>query len=83
MKLVRLVKSSDLKNVEHLIKNSGAGMTTMPKTSQEIKKRLQDINDSMKLYRCHSIMICTRSCPKGLNPAKAIADLKKAIVTEL
>ena len=40
MKLVRLVKSSDLKNVEHLIKNSGAGMTTMPKTSQEIKKRL-------------------------------------------
>ncbi len=40
MKLVRLVKSSDLKNVEHLINNSGAGMTTMPKTSQEIKKRL-------------------------------------------
>ena len=40
MKLVRLVKSSDLKNVEHLVKNSGAGMTTMPKTSQEIKKRL-------------------------------------------
>ena len=40
MKLVRLVKSSDLKNVEHLIKNSGAGMTTMPKTSKEIKKRL-------------------------------------------
>ena len=40
MKRVRLVKSSDLKNVEHLIKNSGAGMTTMPKTSQEIKKRL-------------------------------------------
>ena len=49
----------------------------------ERKKRLQDINDSMKLYRCHSIMNCTRSCPKGLNPAKAIADLKKAIVTEL
>ena len=49
----------------------------------ERKKRLQEINDSMKLYRCHSIMNCTRSCPKGLNPAKAIADLKKAIVTEL
>ena len=49
----------------------------------ERKKRLQAINDSMKLYRCHSIMNCTRSCPKGLNPAKAIADLKKAIVTEL
>ena len=47
------------------------------------KERLKKINDSMKLYRCHSIMNCTRSCPKGLNPAKAIADLKKAIVTEL
>ena len=41
------------------------------------------INDSLKLYRCHSIMNCTRSCPKGLNPAKEIAGLKKAIVTEL
>ncbi len=50
---------------------------------EERKKRLKDINDSMKLYRCHSIMNCTRSCPKGLNPAKAIADLKKAIVREL
>jgi succinate dehydrogenase / fumarate reductase, iron-sulfur subunit len=47
------------------------------------KERLMKINDSMKLYRCHSIMNCTRSCPKGLNPAKAIADIKKAIVTEL
>ena len=47
------------------------------------KERLEKINDSMKLYRCHSIMNCTRSCPKGLNPAKAIADIKKAIVTEL
>ena len=47
------------------------------------KERLNQINDSMKLYRCHSIMNCTRSCPKGLNPAKAIADIKKAIVTEL
>ena len=49
----------------------------------ERKNRLKSINDSLKLYRCHSIMNCTRSCPKGLNPAKAIADLKKAIVTEL
>ena len=47
------------------------------------KERLEKLNDSMKLYRCHSIMNCTRSCPKGLNPAKAIADIKKAIVTEL
>ncbi len=49
----------------------------------ERKERLTAINDSLKLYRCHSIMNCTRSCPKGLNPAKEIAGLKKAIVTEL
>ena len=49
----------------------------------ERKNRLKAVNDKMKLYRCHSIMNCTRSCPKGLNPAKAIAELKKAIVTEL
>ena len=44
------------------------------------KERLKEIDDSLKLYRCHSIMNCTRSCPKGLNPAKAIADIKKSIV---
>ncbi len=40
MNLVRLVKTSDLSSIEKLIKNSDAGMTTMPKSSQEIKKRL-------------------------------------------
>ena len=44
------------------------------------KERLNDLDDSFKLYRCHSIMNCTTSCPKGLNPAKAIAGIKKAIV---
>ncbi|MFT4968210.1 MAG: succinate dehydrogenase / fumarate reductase iron-sulfur subunit, partial [Candidatus Deianiraeaceae bacterium] len=32
-----------------------------------------------KLYRCHTIMNCTSTCPKGLNPAKAIAGIKKEI----
>ena len=40
MKVVRLVKASDLKGVEHLVKHSGKGMTTMPKTLQEIKQRI-------------------------------------------
>ena len=44
------------------------------------KERLNQLEDSFKLYRCHSIMNCTTSCPKGLNPAKAIAGIKKAIV---
>ena len=41
MKIARLVKISDLKNVEHLVKYSGKGMTTMPKTSIEIKERIK------------------------------------------
>ena len=32
---------------------------------------------NLSLYRCHTIMNCTSACPKGLNPAKAIAELKK------
>jgi succinate dehydrogenase / fumarate reductase iron-sulfur subunit len=39
--------------------------------------RLDELEDPYKLYRCHTIMSCTDTCPKGLNPAKAIADIKK------
>ena len=42
--------------------------------------RLDGLEDPFKLYRCHTIMNCTRSCPKGLNPAKAIAEIKKMMV---
>lgn len=44
------------------------------------KKRLENLNDDFKLYRCHTILNCTRTCPKGLNPGKAIAELKKNII---
>ena len=40
-------------------------------------ERLDDLDDSFKLYRCHTIMNCTQACPKGLNPAQAIAATKK------
>lgn len=43
-------------------------------------ERLEFLTDSFKLYRCHTIMNCTQTCPKGLNPAKAIAKIKKMIV---
>ena len=33
-----------------------------------------------KLYRCHTIMNCAETCPKGLNPARAIAEIKKMMV---
>ncbi len=43
-------------------------------------ERLDDLEDPFRLYRCHTIMNCARVCPKGLNPAKAIAELKKNMV---
>ncbi len=43
-------------------------------------KRLDNLEDPFRLYRCHTIMNCTQSCPKGLNPAKAIAEIKKMMV---
>lgn len=42
-------------------------------------ERIYDLNDTFKLYRCHSIMNCTQACPKGLNPALAIANIKKLV----
>tara|TARA_S200000501_G_scaffold179599_1_gene169110 strand:- start:84 stop:599 length:516 start_codon:yes stop_codon:yes gene_type:complete len=45
-------------------------------------ERLDELNDSFKLYRCHTIMNCAKTCPKGLNPAKAISEIKKLIVTK-
>ena len=47
------------------------------------KERMEHVDDAMKLYRCKSIMNCTDACPKGLNPAKAIGEMKKKIETEL
>ncbi len=44
-------------------------------------RRLDALEDPFRLYRCHTIMNCTRTCPKGLNPAKAIAEIKKLMVS--
>lgn len=43
------------------------------------RERLRELNDEWKLGRCHTIMNCTSACPKGLNPAKAIAEIRKLI----
>jgi succinate dehydrogenase / fumarate reductase iron-sulfur subunit len=43
-------------------------------------ERLSDLEDPFKLYRCHTIMNCTETCPKSLNPAKAIAEIKKLLI---
>jgi succinate dehydrogenase (ubiquinone) iron-sulfur subunit len=44
------------------------------------EERLKSLNDDWKLYRCHTIMNCTNTCPKHLNPGKAIAQIKKTIL---
>jgi len=46
---------------------------------QETEKRLNQLQDPFKLYRCHTIMNCSKTCPKNLNPGLAIAKIKKKI----
>ncbi|NNJ73638.1 MAG: succinate dehydrogenase iron-sulfur subunit [Anderseniella sp.] len=43
-------------------------------------ERLDNLEDPFRLYRCHTIMNCSKACPKGLNPAKAIAEIKKMMI---
>ena len=43
-------------------------------------ERLDQIEDPFRLYRCVTILNCSKACPKSLNPAKAIAELKKLMV---
>jgi succinate dehydrogenase / fumarate reductase iron-sulfur subunit len=47
---------------------------------QAAPERLAELDDTFKLYRCHTIMNCTAACPKDLNPARAIADIKRRIL---
>jgi succinate dehydrogenase / fumarate reductase iron-sulfur subunit len=47
---------------------------------EQTGERLDILEDPFRLYRCHTIMNCARVCPKGLNPAKAIAEIKKMMV---
>jgi succinate dehydrogenase / fumarate reductase, iron-sulfur subunit len=48
---------------------------------EDTGERLDALEDPFRLYRCHTIMNCTKTCPKHLNPAKAIAEVKKLLVT--
>ena len=47
---------------------------------EEAGERLAELDDHHRLFSCHTIMNCSDVCPKGLNPGKAIAELKKKIV---
>jgi len=43
-------------------------------------ERLDNLEDPFRLYRCHTIMNCAQTCPKGLNPARAIGEIKQLMV---
>jgi succinate dehydrogenase / fumarate reductase iron-sulfur subunit len=47
---------------------------------EHLGDRLDQLEDPYKLYRCHTIMNCTQTCPKNLNPAKAIGEIKQLLV---
>ena len=47
---------------------------------QATEERLQALDDPFKLFRCHTIMNCVQVCPKGLNPTRAIGEIKKMMV---
>jgi len=46
---------------------------------QYAKERLEKMQDSFSAFRCHTILNCTKTCPKSLNPARAIAEIKKLL----
>ena len=54
-------------------------LRVLPGVGQKTAQRMDGLNNSMSLYRCHTILNCSRTCPKGLNPALAIAEIKKSM----
>lgn len=50
---------------------------------QATEERLNDLEDPYKLFRCHTIMNCVQVCPKGLNPTRAIGQIKQKMVKQL
>lgn len=48
---------------------------------EKTEERKQALDNSMSVYRCHTILNCSRTCPKGLNPGRAIAEIKKMLAT--
>ncbi|KAI0729205.1 succinate dehydrogenase iron-sulfur protein mitochondrial precursor [Fomitopsis betulina] len=45
-------------------------------------QRKEKLQNEMSLYRCHTVFNCTRTCPKGLNPVAAIANIKLELATD-
>ena len=83
---VRLASRSDLDSAVEVAKKAFETWSLKPALQRarrrfKCKELIEKNSDELKLYRCHTILNCTSACPKGLNPAKAIAELKKMIAT--
>lgn len=50
---------------------------------QATEERLAELEGPYKLFRCHTIMNCVNVCPKGLNPTKAINEIKKMMLKDM
>lgn len=46
------------------------------------QQRLDKLQDPFSVFRCRTIMNCTNVCPKGLNPAQAIAEIRRQMLNE-
>jgi len=49
---------------------------------QATEERLNDLEDAYKLFRCHTIMNCVQVCPKGLNPTRAIGEIRQMMLKQ-
>lgn len=45
-------------------------------------ERLEQLEDAYSVFRCRSIMNCVEVCPKGLNPTKAIAEIRDKLIKD-
>ena len=85
--------SSTEEEVENRLANIGEELSANPElqsavlsgpedhlSDEKSGERLDELEDPFRLYRCHTIMNCTKTCPKNLNPAKAIAETKKMMI---
>jgi Fe-S oxidoreductase len=73
--MLRLATSDQMTAAAWLASPTPALLTIL--FMQRTSERLDQLEDPSRLYRCHTIMNCTKTCPKGLNPARAISSTKR------
>ena len=66
--------------VARLLGSEGNTTVLIGSRDEATGDRLDALQDPFRLYRCHTIMNCAKACPKGLNPAKAISNIKNMMI---